>query len=82
MSTVNVTQSFLQTEDNKVIEFARFKNFTFNNLIDLTRLILLFILILFYTVSKIGMYGLLCILTLVPKMAIRFSAEMKIETKN
>ena len=82
MSTVNVTQSFLQTVDNKVIEFARFKNFTFNNLIDLTRLILLFILILFYTVSKIGMYGLLYILTLVPKMAIRFSAEMKIETKN
>ena len=40
-----------------------FNKLTFNNLTDLTHLITFFILILLHTVSKIGVYGLLYILT-------------------
>ena len=40
-----------------------FNDLTFNKLTDLTLLITFFILILLHTVSKIGMYGLLYILT-------------------
>ena len=40
-----------------------FNNLTFINLTDLTRLITFFILTLLHSVSKIGMYGLLYILT-------------------
>ena len=69
---VNFNQSFLQAVDNKVLlkEITAHFNFTltfnnllFNDLTDLMNLITLFILILLHTVSKIGMYGLLYILT-------------------
>ena len=40
-----------------------FKYFAFNNLTDLTPLIMFFILTLLHTVSEFGMYGLLYILT-------------------
>ena len=51
-------QSIILGHNNKAVDL------TFNNLTDLTRLITFFILILLHTVSKIGRYGLLYILTL------------------
>ena len=43
--------------------FNWFSNLSFNNLTDLNCLMTFFILVLLYTVSKVGMYGLLYILT-------------------
>ena len=62
---VNLNQSFLQAVDNKVLlkEIRVHFTLTFNDLIDLMNLITFFIPILLHTVSKIGMYGLLYILT-------------------
>ena len=71
---VNFNQSFLQTVDNKVllkeirVHLTTFEQLTyqlniFNDLTDLTNSITFFILILLHTVSKIGMYHFLYILT-------------------
>ena len=71
---VNFNQSFLQTVDNKVllkeirVHLTTFEQLTyqlniFNDLTDLTNSITFFILILLHAVRKIGMYGLLYILT-------------------
>ena len=62
---------FYETLGNKIIEFPLllmfhyilFNKLTFNNLTDLTHLITFFMLILSHTVRKIGMHGLLYILT-------------------
>ena len=63
---VNVSQLFLKELDNKIIlEEIRvhLTDLTTKHLSDLTNLIMFFILVLLDTVSKIGMYGLLYILT-------------------
>ena len=49
---------------------------TFNDLSDLTYLITFFTLILLHTVSKIGMYGLLYILTYSLEYVIKFCTEL------
>ena len=43
--------------------FNWYNNLTFNNINDLTRLIMFFTLILLHTVRKIGMHSLLYIVT-------------------
>ena len=72
---VSVNQSLLKTVDKSVIlteiiiamivnvHIDWFNYFAFNSLTDLTPLIMFFILTLLHTVSEIGMYGLLHILT-------------------
>ena len=72
---VSNNQSLLKTVDKSVVlteiiiatiinvHIHWFKGFEFNNLTDLTPLIMFFILTLLHTVSEIGMYGLLYILT-------------------
>ena len=47
----------------KSITFNLFNKLTFSSLTDLTPLIMFFILTLLHTVSKIGMYSLLYVLT-------------------
>ena len=69
----NVNQSFKQSVANQVIlkeiKFPqllmkdKLNNLTFDKLTNLTSLITFFIPTLLHTVSKIGMYGLLYILT-------------------
>ena len=72
---VSVNQSLLKTVDKSIIlteiiiamiinvHIDWFNYFAFNSLTDLTPLIMFFILTLLHTVSEIGMYGLLHILT-------------------
>ena len=72
---VSVNQSLLKAVDKSVIlteiiiamiinvHIDWFNYFAFNSLTDLTPLIMFFILTLLHTVSEIGMYGLLHILT-------------------
>ena len=72
---VSVNQSLLKTVDKSVIlteiiiamiinvHIDWFNYFAFNSLTDLTPLIMFFILTLLHTVSEIGMYGLLHVLT-------------------
>ena len=72
---VSVNQSLLKTVDKSVIlteiiiamiinvHIDWFNYFAFNSLTDLTPLIMFFIQTLLHTVSEIGMYGLLHILT-------------------
>ena len=72
---VSVNQSLLKTVDESIIlteiiiamiinvHIDWFNCFAFNSLTDLTPLIMFFILTLLHTVSEIGMYGLLHVLT-------------------
>ena len=72
---VSVNQSLLKTVDKSIIlteiiiamiinvHIDWFNYFAFDSLTDLTPLIMFFILTLLHTVSEIGMYGLLHILT-------------------
>ena len=72
---VSVNQSLLKTVDKSIIlteiiiamiinvHIDWFNYFAFYSLTDLTPLIMFFILTLLHTVSEIGMYGLLHVLT-------------------
>ena len=72
---VSVNQSLLKTVDKSIIlteiiiamiinvHIDWFNYFAFNSLTDLTPLIMFFILTLLHTVSEIGIYGLLHVLT-------------------